>query len=332
MKPEFYNAMAEALITWAGLFFLVVFLIVLHRLSGVPLNEFRNAHCPDGIEDRDSITPSDFGLTWKPVRIMGELGPLPAWFVAADQHLMPKKIAILVHGRGGTLASCCEVLLAFQKAGWSTLTISYRGDPGTTPSPDGLDHLGDTEYRDLQAAVELAYMAGAEEVCLYGRSAGGQIVGQFLKQGVGQYLSLVKHVILDDPVLDWRAVLLNNRPSWLPKWVGRLILWVSTLRIHRKMSHFDLVKNPPLHRPRTMIFHGRNDEVVPFSSTQRFMKAMDKQWKVALVETTATHGMSHAQDPFWYDAMIRIWLGDGTIKGSLFDQTAEWMKTEKETS
>lgn len=288
-----------------ALFVIVAIVITIWRFSGVPLNRYRDAHCPDGVSDH--ITPSAFGLTWTKVGVVSDYGKLPAWFVAGGDTPVNTKWAILVHGRGGSLASCVEVLPAFHDAGYSTLTISYRGDEGTNPSPDGLDHLGDTEWRDLQNAVELAYLAGAREICLYGRSAGGQIIGQYLKQGT-EYLPLIKSVILDDPALDWRAVFLNNRPGWLPKWVGRLILTVAGWRIRRPMSHFDLAANPPLYRPRMMILHGRNDEVVPFSSSQRFMDRMTNNWKLMLVQTTGMHGTSRHQNPASYDMFIKLWL------------------------
>lgn len=321
--PDWYYPLGYALTISVGLFLLVAFLIVLYRFSGVPLNETRIAQCPDGIADRDDITPKDFGLHYKPVEVMGELGKLPGWFVAADLHQIPTKMAILVHGRGGSLASCIEVLHAFKDAGWSTLTSSWRGDEFTDESPDGLDHLGDHEWRDLQSFVELAYQAGAEEVVLYGRSAGGQIVGQFLKQGDEKLVGMVSHVVLDDPVLDWRAVFLNNRPGWLPAWVGRFILWTAGLRIRRSMKHFDLAKNPPVARPRLLIIHGEQDEVVPFASSQRFYDALQNEWPMVLVKTNGNHGLSRVEDPSWYDLLIRTWIGGPPVGNELRDRVMQ---------
>lgn len=297
--------MLEAFAVSIGVFLIVAIIIVLWRFSGVPLNQYRDADCPDGA-DEHLLNPSDVGLDWIEVSPENSLGNFPAWFVAADAAEVPRKMAILVHGRGGSRASCLEMLPAFKQAGYSTMTITYRGDRGAPESPDGLDHLGSTEWRDLEAAVELADLSGAQEISLFGRSAGGQIVGQFLRYS--RYAELVTSVILDDPVLDWQAVLLNNRPRWLPKWVGRLILLVASARIRRPMSSFDLTKNTPLHRPRMLIIHGRRDEVVPFESTVRFIAKMARSWDFQMMPMRSTHGLARESHPRLYDDRIKSFL------------------------
>lgn len=303
-----YLVFLEAITVFVGLLLLAGVGVGAWKVSGVPLNQYRTADCPDGV-GRSGLTPTDVGLSWVEVIVRNSLGNFPAWFVSADPDVRSRKYAILVHGRGGSRASCLEVLGAFKAAGWSTLTITYRGDDGAAVSPDGLDHLGSTEWEEIAAAIELATTAGAHEICLYGRSAGGQIIGQYLKRG-GPRAEKVTHVILDDPALNWAATFLYNKPAWMPRWAGKAILWVSSVRIGERMSTFDLASNPPARRPRTLILHGRRDEVVPFAESQRFFDALNAQWPMVLVDTNAHHGLSRVEDPDWYDTLVRVWLGD----------------------
>jgi pimeloyl-ACP methyl ester carboxylesterase len=249
------------------------------------------------------------GLDWFEAHVHGELGKMPAWVVPQHRDKANSKWAILVHGRGGSPASCIEVLPAFRLAGYSTLSISYRGDGVAPDSPDGLDHLGDHEWRDLERAVEPAVLSGADEIVLYGRSAGGQIVGQFLGRGQESLVSKVTHVILDCPVMNWLETFLHNRPDWMPRWAGRLICWVASLRLGKKMSSFDLTSHPPQHKPRTLIIHGLQDEVVPYSESKRFVDTHSTgEWPLMLVGVPAGHGDVRAKDPKWYDLLLSVWV------------------------
>jgi uncharacterized protein len=221
-----------------------------------------------------SLDPSDVdpNLIWAEVQIPGELGNMPAWWVLAEDKIpdelrMDRHFAILIHGRGGTRVGLLDMIRPLHDAGFDVLIISHRNDLEAPSSPDGFDHLGATEWRDLEAAVKWAFERGGDKFTLFARSAGAAIVGQFLSWS--DEADEVEQVVLDNPVLDWTAVFLAAKPDWMPKWLGRLIIWGCARKIGVRMAQFDLAARPPRYRPRTLIIHAVDDDVCPIEMTDR---------------------------------------------------------------
>ncbi|MCK2218304.1 hypothetical protein MF672_031605 [Actinomadura sp. ATCC 31491] len=118
---------------------------------------------------------------------------------------MPGKGAtwvVAVHGRNGRRKAELKILPVVHRLALPFLDISYRNDEGAPPSPDGLLHLGDLEWRDLEAALRQAQSMGARRFVLYGTSMGGQVIGQFLGRSPA---GLVGQVIMDAPMIDVRT-------------------------------------------------------------------------------------------------------------------------------
>src|SRR5699024_2440697 len=108
----------------------------------------------------------------------GELGPMPAWQVPGTGSTW----LLFVHGIDGQRESGLRPLPTIVEAGLPTLLITYRNDVDAPARPHGLIALGQTEWRDLEAAADYAITQGATSFVLYGDSMGGSIVTQFVHQ------------------------------------------------------------------------------------------------------------------------------------------------------
>ncbi|GAB3617099.1 alpha/beta fold hydrolase [Okibacterium endophyticum] len=149
--------------------------------------------------------PSELNLLYEDVSVHTPVGPAPAWLVPPENRAAGESWVIIVHGRGTTRQEGLRAVPTFSAAGLTSLLISYRNDGHAPPSADGLYGLGDTEWADVDAAIDFAVSRGARSVYLMGWSMGGAVVMQTALRG--QSKIKIDGVILESPVLDWARVL-----------------------------------------------------------------------------------------------------------------------------
>uniref|UniRef100_A0AAU3H2J8 Alpha/beta hydrolase n=1 Tax=Streptomyces sp. NBC_01401 TaxID=2903854 RepID=A0AAU3H2J8_9ACTN len=203
------------------------------------------------------------GLAHKEVEIPGELGVLPGWFVPAVRNTW----VITVHGLGTSRDHPMNVMEFLHAQQFPVLDLAYRGDAGAPRSPDGLGHLGESEWRDLDAAIRYAVRYGAENVILYGWSTGASMA---LHAAVNSALrDRVSGLVLDSPVLDWQTTLralasARGVPSAL------LPLAVRAAQGQTGLHGAPLLRTSvptALHAP-TLIVHGPGDTLAPWQPSQ----------------------------------------------------------------
>lgn len=220
------------------------------------------------------------------VTIDGPLGAIPAWLSAAaeddtDRSGSAAVWAILVHGRGATRAETLRAVPTLRELGVSILVPSYRNDSDAPPSPDGRYHLGLSEWRDIEAAMEYAMQHGAQRIVLFGWSMGGAIVLQLLAHSA--YVDRVVAVVLDAPVVSWRQVIdfhagVHRVPLALSHTGQRLIgkSWSKSfggVSVPLPIPQTDwITRADDLHVP-TLLIHSEDDDFVPYGPSADLARA-----------------------------------------------------------
>ncbi|MCT9106292.1 alpha/beta hydrolase family protein [Streptomyces mirabilis] len=243
---------------------------------------------------------SALGLDHADVDVPGELGPLPAWFVPGTRDTW----VITTHGLGTTREQPMNVMEFLHRNQLPVLDLAYRGDLGAPRSPDGLSHLGETEWRDLDAAVRYAVRYGADQVVLYGWSIGATMA---LRTAAHSALrERISGLILDSPVLDWGATLralasARHTPSALLPLAVRAAQGRTGLHGDRIQEAAD----PGQLKVPTLIVHGPDDTIAPWGPSRRLAERRPDLVTLHTVPN-ASHGAMWNAAPHYEEALRRF--------------------------
>ncbi|GEC04340.1 alpha/beta hydrolase [Streptomyces spinoverrucosus] len=242
------------------------------------------------------------GLDHTDVDIPGELGPLPAWFVPGARDTW----VITVHGLGTTREHPMNLMEFLHGLRFPVLDLSYRGDPGAPRPPDGLNHLGETEWRDLDAAIRHATTHGAQRVVLYGWSTGATMALRAAAHSSAR--DRIRGLVLDSPVLNWEATLralaaARRTPSPLLP----LAVRAAQGRTGLYGDRIDEAAHPERLTVPTLIFHGPDDTVAPWAFSRRLA---DHRPDLVALHTVqhAPHNAMWNPDPPGYEEALRRFL------------------------
>lgn len=243
-----------------------------------------------------------FGLPFADVRIPGELGPMPAWSVPGRSDTW----AIVVHGINSNPRTGLRMLPTLHRAGLPTLLITYREDLGAPPSPDGLHHMGLTEWRDLEAAARYALARGAKHLVLAGYSMGGAIVSQFMQNS--ELAPRVTGLVLDAPALNWQEILsFNATDLGFPSFSTLPVEWMIGARIDVDWDSLDAVAHPEAFQLPILLFHGGEDDLVPISTSEEFAAELPR-WVSFHRYPRAGHCEAWNVDPPLYERQLTGFL------------------------
>ncbi|MEU9171364.1 alpha/beta hydrolase [Streptomyces sp. NPDC048420] len=268
---------------------------------------------------------SALGLDHADVDVPSELGTLPAWFVPGIRDTW----VIAVHGLGTTRELTMNLMEFLHHHRFPVLAVTHRGDKGAPRPPDGLNHFGETEWRDLDAAIHHAVGQGARQVVLYGWSTGATMA---LRAAAHSDLrDRVKGLVLDSPVLSWERTLralaaARHTPGvLLPLAVraaqGRTGLPSDHSGLYADHAdHADRAKDdmgpgrpppqaqtPPPPPPPTLIFHGPDDTIAPWDLSRRLADAHSDRIALHTVRE-APHAAMWNADPSAYEEALRRFL------------------------
>ncbi|RKN42450.1 alpha/beta hydrolase [Streptomyces hoynatensis] len=233
------------------------------------------------------------GIGYTDVRIPGERGELPAWFVPAPRDTW----VIALHGLGSTREHPLNVLPLLHRLQFPVLLPDYPAEG-----------LGAAEWPDADAAVRYAVSYGARRVVCYGWSVGGAMAMHAAARS--PLRERIAGLVLDSPVLDpaatVRALAARRGVPW-----PLHSLAVRAARDGLRPG----AGGPPaanLTRPGgspvpVLVFHGPDDGIAPWDASRELAGRHP--------ETTTLHtvaGAGHAAmwnaDPEGYEEQLRRFL------------------------
>ncbi len=212
---------------------------------------------------------TSLGLTFSEIELATDLGPVPAWFIPAEQ--AAKECAILIHGLGSTRQECLRAVRVLHELGLDVLIPNYRNDPGAPKHPGKKYQLGNYEWQDIDQAITWALTQGAERIVLGGWSMGGAIALATARRSSNA--DKISAIFLDAPVIRWESVLdhhaaLNRVPSMINKLGQKLVqtkvggLCLGLTQPIRLPELDSLRAASELNHP-TLLIHSVDDDWVP---------------------------------------------------------------------
>ena len=242
------------------------------------------------------------GFDHTDIEVPGELGSLPAWLVPGARETW----VITVHGLGTTREHPMNVMEFLSRYHFPVLDLAYRGDQGAPSPPDGLNHLGETEWRDVDAAVRHAVRQGAERVVLHGWSTGATMALRTAAQS--ELRGRIAGLILDSPVLNWEATLRALASArHTPGALLPLAVRAAQGRTGLYGERFQTVVDPDRLQVPVLIFHGPDDTIAPWGSSRRLAQ---RRADLVTLDTVpnAPHGAMWNPDPEAYEEAMRRFL------------------------
>jgi len=249
------------------------------------------------------------GIPVHDVSYPGPLGSYPAWLVPGPRDTW----AILLHGNSMDRLDTIKIVPTLHRLGLPVLMISYRNDAGAPQDPSGMLRYGQTEWRDLAAAVGYALSHGARRVVLVGYSTGGGIAASFLERS--PLAARVSGVILDSPMMDFsRAVDLGASKQRLPlvglplpQSLTDVAKWIAGYRYGVDWSSLDYLNGAAnIHAP-ILLFQGTADQTVPAATSDELARTARGVTYVRV--RGADHLDSWNLDPARYDAAVQAFVG-----------------------
>lgn len=210
-------------------------------------------------------------LRYWTVSVPTPLGGMPAWYLPARRSTW----VILIHGLGGSRQDTLPPMRTLHRLGYPMLAISYRNDIGAPPDPSHHNHLGATEWHDVDAAVSYAIRHGAKGVVLYGYSLGAAMALTTARNSADA--SDIRGLILDSPLLDWPATLdyaaeRRGVPELFMTLTEAVLAWRDGIDYSQlnQLSHEQQLRVPVL------LIQGGADTIVPANLATRFARARPK--------------------------------------------------------
>lgn len=258
-------------------------------------------------------TPAGADLNATELTLRGEVAA-PAWIIQSSRSEASGNWAIHIHGAMSERASMIRTARSFAAQGFTSLVVTYRGDEAVTGAGRSGSTLGQTEWIDIQPAVEFALSNGAKRVVLVGMSVGATIALRFVDQS--ELRSSIFGLVLIAPIVNWKNSIASMvRSARLPSAVSA----AATIFLQSQLStrlfdiaepvrfaELDFAERGTNGIP-TLIFHQRGDPVASHEDSVRLTERFGTD--IQLISTEGTqHALEWNQDPTGFDTALGEWL------------------------
>ena len=157
--------------------------------------------------------------------------------------------------------------------------------------------------------MDFGVLQGAEDFVLIGHSAAAEIISTLLHES--EKVGLVRAVVLDAPVLSLETVAdrvfeRRNVPSLFRSFAKRLV----SLRFDIDWRRLDQVERAAEFDVPMLIFHGTDDEIVPYEDSESMAAALPALVTLELTDTG--HLFSWNRDPARYEEVLLRFLAAAT--------------------
>jgi uncharacterized protein len=249
---------------------------------------------------------SALGLEFEDVHYTSELGETPAWHIPAKPGEVASRWCILVHGKGADRREALRAVPSVHRAGFDSLVIAYRNDPEAPRDPLDRYAYGETEWRDLDSAVEYALANGATDLVLGGFSMGAAIALAFMHHS--PRATHVRGLVLEAPVLDFGQVVADRARQ--RKAPGMVVTLGKRIATRRYGLHWHRLRYGEVLRGITvpvLLLHGEDDTDVPIHSSDTAARE-----HAHIITYHRVPGAGHVRswnvDPHGYETALQTFL------------------------